>query len=103
MAWNNYLFLILIPIIFFYSIYIWYITTKKYFITKDVVLVEDWIIYKSKKSILRNRINFVEKNQWVLGKIFKNGSVEIYTIWSNFTDMSFSDTEDFQKIYENLK
>lgn len=100
---NNYLFLILIPIIFLYSIYIWYITTKKYFITKDVVLLKNWIIYKSKESILRNRINFVEKNQWVLGKIFKNGSVEIYTIWSNFTDMSFSDTEDFQKIYENLK
>ena len=52
---------------------------------------------------MSNSINFVVKNQWVLGKIFKNGSVEIYTIWSNFTDMSFSDTEDFQKIYENLK
>ena len=61
------------------------------------------IINKSKKTILYDRINFVEKNQWLLWKIFGNWIVQIYTVWSWNVDMVLEDSKDFRKLYDNLK
>ena len=50
-----------------------------------------------------DRINFVEKNQWLLWKIFGNWIVQIYTVWSWNVDMVLEDSKDFRKLYDNLK
>ena len=89
-------------IIFSLIISIWYIKVKYYLLEKDRILLWSWIFYKSKKTILYDRLNFVEKNQWFFGKLFWNWIVQIYTVWSWSVDMIFSDTEDFKTLYEKL-
>lgn len=85
------------------AIRIWYIKSKYYLLQKDRVLTWSGIINKSKKTILYDRINFVEKNQWLLWKIFGNWIVQIYTVWSWNVDMVLEDSKDFRKLYDNLK
>ncbi|MBF0913972.1 PH domain-containing protein, partial [Candidatus Gracilibacteria bacterium] len=85
------------------AIRIWYIKSKYYLLQKDRVLTGSGIINKSKKTILYDRINFVEKNQGLLGKIFGNGIVQIYTVGSGNVDMVLEDSKDFRKLYDNLK
>lgn len=82
---------------------IWYIRSKYYFLQKQRVMVWYGIIYKSRKTISYDRINFVEKNQWFLWKIFWNWIVQIYTIWSWFVDLVLNDTKDFMLLYDKLK
>jgi hypothetical protein len=35
--------------------------------------------------------------------MFKNGSVNIYTIWSSSVDMNIPNIDNYNKIYELLK
>ncbi|PZM82334.1 hypothetical protein DLH72_04145 [Candidatus Gracilibacteria bacterium] len=99
--------IIFISLLFFsilgLAIRIWYIKSKYYLLQKDRLLLGFGIIYKSKRTILYDRINFVEKNQGFLGKIFGNGTVQVYTVGSGMVDLIFTDTEDFRKIYDKLK
>lgn len=100
---NSILIFIFIIFIFFTWITIWYIKSKFYNIEKDRIMLWYGIIYKSRKTILLDRVNFVEKNQGFWWKIFKNGIVNVYTVWSSVVDVNFVDSEDFNKLYDILK
>lgn len=90
-------------IFIFTWISIWYIKSKFYEIQKDRILVWAGIFYKSRKTILLDRVNFVEKNQGFWWKIFKNWIIKIYTVWSSFVDLILSDSNDYKKLYDRLK
>ncbi|MBS9775367.1 PH domain-containing protein [Candidatus Gracilibacteria bacterium] len=97
---------IIVPTIIFVLILgliIWSIKVKYYSLEKDRIIYASGIIYKSRQSILYKRFNFVSKNQGFLGKIFKNGDVNIYTLGSGSVDMKIKDSEDFREIYDILK
>jgi len=94
--------ILILPIIFV-PITIWIIKVKSWTLEKSRVLYKSWIIYKKRHSILYNRFNFIDLKRWFLNKIFKNGSVNIYTLWSSWVDMVIRDTKDYNKIYELLK
>lgn len=107
--WNTLIYAIplsLLTIIFWPIIIwitIWYIKSKKYVLQKSRVLSFWGIIYKNKSSILFNKINFIEKNQWFINKLFWNWSISIFTKWSWFSDLKIENTGDFVEIYEQLK
>jgi len=82
---------------------IWIIKVKYYNFEKDRVLYSSWIIYKRRQSILYSKFNFIEKNQWFINKIFKNGIVKIYTLWSWRVEMLLKDIDNYKEIYELLK
>lgn len=82
---------------------VWYIKAKYYYLQKERIMLGYGIIYKSRKTITYDRINFVEKNQWFLWKIFWNWIVQVYTIWSAMVDLVFLNTKDFKELYSKLK
>lgn len=98
---------VIVPIILIFVVIIlwvtWYIKVKFFNFEKSRVLYNYWIIYKSRHSILYSRINFIEKNEWMLNKIFKNWSVKIYTLWSWNVEMTLSDMDNYREIYDLLK
>lgn len=81
----------------------WYISTKRYILEKDRAISEFGIIYRVRKTILYKKFNFIEKYQGFLGKIFKNGTLSIYTLWSSSRDMVLSDVDKYIEVYDLLK
>ena len=94
--------LLIFPIIFI-PLAIWFIKVKYWNFEKNRVLFGSWIIYKKRQTILYYRFNFIDLKRWFLNKIFKNGSVNIYTIWSSSVDMKIPDIDNYSEIYELLK
>lgn len=82
---------------------VWYVSTKRYILERDRIVSEYGIIYRVRKTILYKKFNFIEKYQGFFGKIFKNGVLSIYTLWSASRDMVLSDVDKFTEIYELLK
>lgn len=82
---------------------VWYVSTKRYILEKDRIISEFGIIYRVRKSILYKKFNFIEKSQGFFGKIFKNGTLSIYTLWSSSRDMVLSDVDKYTEIYDLLK
>lgn len=89
------------PIIIWISI--WYIKSKKYILQKSRILAFWWIIYKNKSSILFHKVNFIEKNQWFINKLFWNWSISIFTKWSWFSDLTIENVSNYTEIYNELK
>ncbi len=103
-----YILVIIIPVIILFWIFvlwwiIWSIKVKNYDFEKDRLVFASWIIYKRKHSILYKRFNFIDKQQWFVNKIFKNGSVWVYTLWSWSKELSIKNISNFRDIYELLK
>ncbi len=94
--------ILILPIIFV-PIAIWVIKVKSWTLEKSRILYKSWIIYKKRQSILYHKFNFIDLKRWFLNKIFKNGSINIYTLWSSWIDMTIKNTKDYKKIYELLK
>lgn len=98
---------ITIPFIVFFAVMIgtiiWIIKVKFFTFEKQRVVYNYWIIYKSKQSILYNKINFIEKKVWLTNKIFRNGSVNVYTLWSWKVEMVLSDMDNYEEVYDLLK
>ncbi len=82
---------------------VWYVSTKRYILERDRVISEYGIIYRVRQTILYKKFNFIEKYQGFFGKIFKNGVLSIYTLWSSSRDMVLSDVDKFTEIYDLLK
>ncbi|MDD2515744.1 MAG: PH domain-containing protein [Candidatus Gracilibacteria bacterium] len=99
--------IIILPFIILYAfiigIIIWYIKSKGYILEKSRIVEILGIVYKSKKSILYSKFNFIEQNQGFVNKIFKNGSVSIYTKGGSSSDMILSNIKDYVQIYDLLK
>ncbi len=90
-------------IIFIIGLFIWYIKSKIYILQNSRFLNYYWIIYKHKKSILYQKIDFIEKNQWFIHKIFRNGNISIFTKWSWSSDAKIIDISKFTEFYDIVK
>lgn len=102
--WNSILlFIIILPLWIFIPLVIWLIKVKYWNFEKNRVLFGSGIIYKKRQTILYHRFNFIDLKRWFLNKIFKNGSVNIYTIWSSSVDMKVPDIDNYNEIYNLLK
>jgi len=84
-------------------LFIWYIKSKIYILQNTRLLNYYWIIYKSKKSVLYQKIDFIEKNQWFIHKIFWNGNLSIFTKWSWSSDAKIVDISKFIEFYDLIK
>jgi len=93
----------LIPGLILIGVTIWSIKVKYYNFEKDRVLFGSWIIYKKRHSILYRKFNFIDKNQWMINKIFKNWNVGIYTLWSWNKEMWIKDIDNYTAVYDLLK
>jgi len=81
---------------------IWLIKSVRY-ILEWSRLVKYWgIIYTSKRSILYTKVDFIEKNQGMVNKIFGNGIIAIFTKGSSGKDMIFKDVSLHNELYETL-
>lgn len=89
---------ILIILLIYINIKFIYYKLEKYRIIRS-----SWIIYKRKKSVVLEKINFVEKSQWFIWKIFWNWIVKVHTVWGSFVDLMISDTENYLEFYDKLK
>ncbi len=77
-----------------------YVKSKTYLIQNGRVLAYFWIIYKYRKSVLFSKIDFVEKNQGFVHKIFWNGNIKIFTKASGTSDIDIIDVENHNELYE---
>lgn len=112
--WNTLLFVIplsilllivpplIILVIFIIFFVILYIKSKKYLLENSRVISLFWVIYKSKKSILYRKIDFVSKNKWFVNKLFWNGCISIFTKWSWAVDMNIKDISNYEEFYKIL-
>ncbi len=77
-----------------------YIKSKKYIIQNSRILAYFWIIYTYRKSILFSKIDFIEKNQGFIHKIFWNGNIKIFTKSSGNSDIDIIDVGNHNELYE---
>ncbi len=100
-------FIVLVPVLIifwiFISLIIWFIKVKYWNFEENRVLYGSWIIYKKRQTILYNRFNFIDLKRWFYNKVFKNWTVNIYTIWSSWVDMKVPDSDNYTAIYDLLK
>ena len=82
---------------------IWNIKVKIYLFESSRINFKYWIVYKKRHSILYRQFNFIDKNQWFINKIFKNGNVGIYTLWSSAKELSIKDIDNYKEVYETIK
>ncbi len=93
----------LIVWVIYLAIIAWYVRVQFFRIEKSRILHRYGIIYKTYHSIRWDRIDFVESYQWFWNKIFKNGNVYIYTVWSSATEMIINNIDEYQEFYRELK
>ncbi|MBA2661550.1 MAG: PH domain-containing protein [Bradymonadaceae bacterium] len=63
-------------------------------------VVATWgLIYRSRKTILYNRIDHLTTSRGLLNKMFGNGNVGVATVGSNVTDMVLAEIKDHQGFY----
>jgi uncharacterized membrane protein YdbT with pleckstrin-like domain len=94
--------LLIINIIFFLIIYI-PLKMTTYIVDGYRVLAKSGVIYKKQISVVFNKIDFVNKNQGFLNKIFKNGNVIVNTIGSSRAEIKIANIANYLEFYEELK
>ena len=95
-------FILLIPVFILLWLIMYYIRSVRYLILQDKIVKVFWIIFYSQKSILYQRINLVEKNQWPVWKIFSNGSIKIFSKWSSQAELNLVNIKDYHQLYQHL-
>lgn len=91
--------LIFLPLM---GIIIWNVKVKRFSFQKDRVVYSSGIFYKKILSIPYIRFNFIENNTWFINKIFKNGNVWIFTIWSGKKEMNIWNISNYIDVYNLL-
>lgn len=82
------------------------IKVRSYHIQDYRVIAKWGVFYKSQSSIVLDKIDHLNLKQGVLHKLFKNGSVKVYTVgdtMSGKAEMSIDNIKDHKRFYEKLK
>lgn len=67
-------------------------------------IVSSWgLIFKKRESILLDRVDSQEQKQGFIGKLFKNGTLNIMTAGSSNPDLIIKDTPSYQTISKEIK
>lgn len=67
------------------------------------ILKRSGIFYKRQKSIIYDKIDFINNKQGMLNKIFSNGNVSINTVGSSNVELELKNIKEFKKFYKLLK
>lgn len=104
--------LMIISIVFFPSILLLPITIPviivwakrwRYCIEDFRILTSHGIFFRSKTSVLLDRVDSLKKSQGFLNKIFNNGKVTIMTAGSSKPDLFILDAPDFTKLHDIIR
>ena len=84
---------------------IWLVSVymQNYRLEPQRVMKFSGIFYKTRETILYEKMNFINKNQWILGKICGNGNIEIFTLGADVLDMHLPEIDDYIKVYDTLR
>lgn len=67
------------------------------------VLKRSGVFFKKQTSVTFNKIDFINMDQKLLNKIFRNGNVSINTIGSSKVELFIENIPDFRQFYAKLK
>ena len=76
---------------------------ERYRLESQRVIKFSGIFYKTRETILYEKMNFINKNQWILGKICGNGNIEIFTLGADVLDMNLPEIDDYINVYDILR
>ncbi len=109
---NALVWLMIISIVLFPSILLLPITIPltviavkrwRYSIEYFRILTSHGIFFRSKTSVLLDRVDSLKKSQGLLNKIFSNGKVTIMTAGSSKPDLHIIDSPDFSKLHDIIR
>lgn len=76
---------------------------RYYTLRTNRVVAHSGIFYKKEISILYERINYINKHQRLLGKIFGNGNVTVHTVGGSQVEILVRNIPDYKELYDKLK
>lgn len=80
-----------------------YVRSKVYLIEPFRVLSKRGILYKKQKSITFDKINYLNRSQNFLNKMFNNGDVSVQTIGSSKPELILNNMSEFKSFYKDLQ
>lgn len=67
-------------------------------------IIKRWgIIYKKQHSVLFTKVDYINKQQGMLNKLFRNGSITVNTIGSSRPEIIIANIPVYQQFYDELK
>lgn len=101
---NSVFFFLIIPILWplLPIIFTRYLTTR-YTITDKRIIKTSGLVFKTTKSVLISKIDFVDTHVNIINKLFKTGSIIINTSASALPEIVIENIENFEMISQNLK
>lgn len=75
----------------------------RYSIEDFRILTSHGILFRSRTSVLLDRVDSLKKSQGFLNKIFRNGKVTIMTAGSSKPDLHIIDSPDFSKLHDIIR
>ncbi len=74
------------------------------YILEDERLIKRWgIIYRKQKSIIHSKLDYIQYSQTFTEKIFKNGTISMYTTGSRQVELQFKEMSDYRDFYSDIK
>jgi uncharacterized membrane protein YdbT with pleckstrin-like domain len=95
--------IIIFPLILVMPFMILEIALRKYELEKNRLVVKSGIIYRKQTSLLYSRIDNIEKQQGLLGKILGNANINLHTVGSKFLELQLLNIKGFEEVYEFLQ
>lgn len=80
-----------------------YLRRKRYLAEDARVAIEWGILYRSRASILYDRMDSLQQSQGLLGKIFGNGNVTVLTAGSSNPDLTLTDLPEHKAFYDVVR
>jgi len=77
---------------------------KKRYLAEDARVATEWgILYRSRASVLYDRMDSLKQSQGLLGKVFGNGKVTVLTAGSSNPDLVLSDIPQHVAFYDVIR
>jgi len=76
---------------------------RRYFIESHRVLMTSGIVYRKQASVLHDRIDSIRHDRHLLGKLFGNGNVTVFTAGSSQPDLELKNAPDYRELYAILQ
>lgn len=98
--------LIIIPIILFILIISWIVISVKvmsYIIQPYRLVAKSGVFYKKQTSIVFNKIDHLTNHQGLINKIFRNGSIFVFTTGSSSVELFIMNIPGFDEFYKKLE
>ncbi len=95
--------LALVPVLLACVFYLVYLRQKKYLVEAGVVAIESGLIYRTRKTITFDQIDFTQVSQGIIDQVFKTGNVHVHTTGSSQAEMVLAGFQDYESFAKTLK